>query len=287
MTHFYTVFFDIFSVKKVILTLGILVVTLVLQYFCKRLTTGFVRQAVRAAKFETKREEIQQEDTLISIIYTTARVAIWLIALLSTLSIYGISITPLLAGAGVAGVALAFGAQSIVRDFLAGIFILSENQYRVGDVIRVNQDVSGTVETISLRMTTLRDMQGRTHYVPNGKIDIVTNLTMDYGNLQIDLTVVYDTDLDKLQKVIDDVGKKLYEREEFHGVALEPPHMLRLDDFTETGMLVKVIGKCAPGGQWQIRGVLLHDLKKAFDKAGIELARQPLLISKISKSGKK
>lgn len=277
MAHFYTAVVDMFSVNKVIVTVTIIVITLVLQYFCKRLTTGFVRRAVRAAKFETKREEIQQEDTLISILYTTARVAIWLIALLSLLSVYGISVTPLLAGAGVAGVALAFGAQSIVRDFLAGIFILSENQYRVGDVIRVNQDVSGTVEAVSLRMTTLRDIQGRAHYVPNGKIDIVTNLTMDYGTLQIDLTVVYDTDLDKLQKVINDVGKKLYERDELHGVALEPPYMLRVDEFTELGMLVKIIGKCSPGGQWQVRGALLHDLKKAFDKAGIKLAKSQLL----------
>lgn len=270
--------------KNLLLVAIVVAIAFGLQYFCKKIVQGIIRHSVRAAKFETKREEIQREDTLISIVYTTSKVLIWLIAFLLVLQIYKINIAPIIAGAGVVGIALGFGAQAIVKDFLAGIFILAENQYRVGDVLMVNQDVSGTVESISLRMTVLRGLDGRVHYVPNGTIQIATNLTMEFANVELDISVGYDSDIDKVERVIDKVGQKIYENEKWKGVTLEPPHMLRVDRFTDTAIVIKVICKTAPIRQWEVRSEILRQIKKAFEKEGIDMPhRQPVGLSQADK----
>lgn len=267
----FDVLITLFAPKNLFSVAIVIAVAFTLQLSCKKIVQGIVRRSVRNAKFETKREEIQREDTLISIIYTTSKVLIWVIASLLVLQIYGINIGPIIAGAGIAGIALGFGAQAIVKDFLAGIFILADNQYRVGDVLMVNQDVAGTVESISLRMTVLRDLDGRVHYVPNGVIQIATNLTMRYANVELDINVSYDSDIDKVERVINRVGEKIYEDEKWKGVALEPPHMLRVDRFTDTAIVVKVVGKTAPIRQWEVKSEILRQVKKAFDKEGIEI----------------
>ncbi len=262
-----------FSLDRIIATAIVIGVTSFIQLSSKRVVTAFVRHSIRRAKFKNKREEVLREDTLISIIYTTARVLIWLISLLLILDIFKINIAPILAGAGVAGVALGFGAQSMVKDFLAGVFILAENQYRVGDVLQVNQDVSGTVEALSLRMTTLRDIEGRVHYVPNGTIQIATNLTMDYATAKVDLTVDYKTDIDKLEKIINDVGRGIQDDPAWHDLTHEAPYMLRVDQINETGVVVRVVCKTHPAEQWKVKGEILRRLAKALDEAHIKMAR--------------
>ena len=265
--------FTFFSLDRIIATAIVIAITSLVQLSCKRVVVAFVRHSVRRARFKDKREEVLREDTLVSIIYSTTRVVIWVISFLLVLEIFKINIAPLLAGAGVAGVALGFGAQSIVKDFLAGFFILAENQYRVGDVLQVNQDVSGTVEALSLRMTTLRDIEGRVHYVPNGTIQIATNLTMDYATVKIDLTVEHKTNIDKLEKVINEVGRSIQDDPEWHDLTLESPHMLRIDQFNNLGIVVRVVGKTVPAEQWKVKGEILRRLTLAFSKANIKLAR--------------
>jgi small-conductance mechanosensitive channel len=265
------VFIALIAPKNLLSVAIVIGIAFALQLSCKKIVQGIIRHSVRTAKFETKHEEAQREETLISIIYTTTKILIWVIASLLVLQIYNINIAPILAGAGVAGVALGFGAQTIVKDFLAGIFILAENQYRVGDVLMVNQDVAGTVEAISLRMTVLRDLDGRVHYVPNGTIQIATNLTMKYASVELDINISYDSDIDKVEKVIDRVGEKIYKDEKWKGVALEPPHMLRVDRFSDTAIVVKVVCKTAPSRQWEVKSEILRQIKKAFDKEGIEI----------------
>lgn len=264
---------DYVSLNKLIATVIILAATYVLQFFGKRIVTAFVRHSVRRAKFENKREETLRENTLISIIYTSTKAVLWVIAFLIVLDTFKINIAPVLAGAGVAGVALGFGAQAIVKDFLAGIFILAENQYRVGDVLQVNQEVSGTVEALSLRMTTLRDMEGKVHYIPNGIIQIATNMTMDYATVKIDITVDNATDIDKLEKIINHVGRSIQDDPHWHDLALESPHMLRVNEFSDIGIVVRVVGKTAPNEQWGVKGEILRRLAKAFDEEKIKLAR--------------
>ncbi len=220
------------------------------QIVAKKFIERVVRRSVIASKFKTKKDEVQREDTLISILKTAANAAIWVVAGLSILGVFDINIAPLLAGAGVVGVALGFGAQSLVKDLLAGLFILLENQYRVGDVLQVNQSVAGIVEKISLRVTVLRDLDGKVHYVPNGVIEIATNLTMEYAQVDLNIGVSYGSDIDKVERVINDVGEQLFIDKKWKGVVLEPAKMLRVDSFDDSAITVKIVCKTAPIRQW-------------------------------------
>lgn len=253
----------------------LIILVVVLAYFfslmSRRVVTRVIRRTIRPQDFKSKRDEQQREDTLISILTTAAHVTIWTAAVLTVLSMIGVNIGPLLAGAGIAGVALGFGAQTMVKDFLAGLFILGENQYRVGDVLQVNQTVSGVVEKISLRMTKLRDLDGNVHYIPNGEITIATNMTMEYAQVVVDVGVSYDSDIDKVEAVIDTVGESIYEDEAWRGIVLEAPYMLRVDSFDDSAITVRIVGKTAPIRQWEVKSEILRRLKKAFDKEGIEI----------------
>ncbi|PID33543.1 potassium transporter KefA [Candidatus Saccharibacteria bacterium] len=231
-----------------------------------------IRHSVKRSHFNTRREELQREKTLISVSSAFVKTVVWLIALAYFLMVLGVNLGPLLAGAGVAGVALGFGAQQLVRDFLAGVFIVLENQYRVGDILRVNKDgVSGQVERITLRMTQLRDLEGKVHYIPNGEIKVATNMTMEFAQFDVELGVAYDSDLDKVEEVINKVGQDLFEDRDWEGVALEAPHMLRVESFDDSAITVKIVCKTAPIRQWEVRGEFLRRLKKAFDKEGIDI----------------
>lgn len=241
------------------------------QIIAKKFIERIVRRSVIASKFKTKKDEVQREDTLISILKTAANAAIWVVAGLSVLGVFDINIAPLLAGAGVVGVALGFGAQSLVKDLLAGLFILLENQYRVGDVLQVNQSVAGIVEKISLRVTVLRDLDGKVHYVPNGVIEIATNLTMEYAQVDLNIGVSYDSDIDKVEQVINDVGEQLFIDKKWKGVVLEPAKMLRVDSFDDSAITVKIVCKTAPIRQWEVKSEILRRIKKAFDSEGIEI----------------
>ncbi len=256
---------------NVLLILLVLSLAYFFSLISRRVITRIIRRAIRPQDFKSKRDEEQREDTLISIVTTAAHVTIWTAALLTVLSMLGVNIGPLLAGAGIAGVALGFGAQTMVKDFLAGLFILGENQYRVGDVLQVNQTVSGVVEKISLRMTKLRDLDGNVHYIPNGEITIATNMTMEYAQAVVDVGISYDSDIDKVEAIIDTVGENIYEDEVWRGVALEAPYMLRVNSFDDSAITVRIVCKTAPIRQWEVKSEILRRLKKAFDKEGIEI----------------
>jgi moderate conductance mechanosensitive channel len=255
----------------VIKIVAILAIAYIGQMVAQKFIERVVRRSVISGKFKTKKDEIQREDTLISILKTATYVAIWVIAGLSILGTFDINIAPLLAGAGVVGVALGFGAQSVVRDILAGLFILLENQYRVGDVLQVNQTVAGVVEKITLRVTVMRDLDGKVHYVPNGVIEIATNLTMEYAQVDLNIGVSYSSDLDKVEAVINKVGESIFADKAWRGVVLEPATMLRVDKFADSAITVKIVCKTAPIRQWEVKSEILRRLKKEFDKEGIEI----------------
>ncbi|OYW86303.1 hypothetical protein B7Z17_00690 [Candidatus Saccharibacteria bacterium 32-49-10] len=249
----------------------ILVVSYLINRLAQKGVERFIRRVIKRSHFKSSRDEQQREDTLISILHTGLGVAIWTIAGLLILDAAGVDIVPLLAGAGVVGVALAFGAQSLVKDFLASLFILSENQYRVGDVLQINQGVSGLVEKITLRLTVLRDLDGRVHYIPNGNIELATNMTMEFAQVAMNINVSYDADLDKVESVINEVGKAIYNNEKWSGVVLEAPHMLRVDSFGDSSISVKVVCKTAPIRQWDVKSEILREIKKAFAAEKIEI----------------
>lgn len=242
-----------------------------LHHFSMIAMRKIIRNSLRPEHFKTERDEKLREDTLHSTMNAAVRVIIWIIAGLLLLSELGVDIAPLLAGAGIAGVALGFGAQSMVEDFLSGFFILAENHYRVGDVVEINQTVSGTVENVTLRETVLRDLDGMVHHIPNGEIKISTNMTMEFANVNLDIGVGYDTDFEKLEKVINEVGDKLASDEDWSQDIIEAPRMLRVNDFGDSSIEIKIIGKTQPMKQWGVTGELRKRLKIAFDKNGIEI----------------
>lgn len=243
-------------------------------WLAHRFVTSFlgkiVRQAIKPSHFKDKRDEKQREDTLISIIRGVLGVLIWLAAILIIISEFGIEIGPLLAGAGIAGVAVGFGAQYLIRDLISGLFIILENQYRVGDVVRLD-DTSGRVEDISLRVTVLRDLDGNVHHVPNGSIDRATNLTKEESGINFEIGVAYSSDIDQVFEVIQQVCKQMLAEDKWKNKIKELPRILRVDDFADSAIMIKITGKTVPLQQWDAAGELRKRLKAAFDAAGIEI----------------
>lgn len=255
--------------------------------FAMLIVSRLVKRAIRPDHYKTKAEEKQREDTLISVIGASIRVGVWIVGGLLLLGILGVNIAPLLAGAGVLGVALGFGAQSLVKDFLSGVFILIENQYRVGDIVSINGTITGQVRHVSLRETSLRDLDGVVHHIPNGFIDFASNMTMEYANVNLDVGVGYGTDLDKLEVLVNRVGSELAKDETWADKIIESPQFLRVDEFADSAIIIKITGAVAPMKQWSVTGELRKRLKAAFDKEGIEIPFPQRVLHEAKTSSKK
>lgn len=181
------------------------------------------------------------------------------------------TLTPIFASAGVLGVAVGFGAQNLVKDFLSGIFIISENQYRVGDVIEIDT-FSGTVERIGARSTVLRDVDGNVHYFPNGMIQHVINKTMEYSMARLKLSLDPDTDIDKAAEIIDTVGDTMANDEAWSEKIIEAPHYVMTSDINPVAIELIVSGKVLPSSQWSVAAELRRRIHTALEKENIELA---------------
>jgi small conductance mechanosensitive channel len=182
----------------------------------------------------------------------------------------GQNITPLLASAGVVGVALALGAQTMVKDFLAGMFILLEDQYNVGDTVKI-AGIAGAVEEVNLRRTVLRDLDGIVHTIPNSTVTTASNYTRDLARVNLDVPVAYGEDLDNVFNVINRVGKELAADPYFSKLIKTPPQVLRVQKFADSGIEIRILGDVRPSMQWEVTGELRKRLKKAFDEEGIEI----------------
>jgi small conductance mechanosensitive channel len=251
-----------------------ILVVLVILYVSLRILARIVPPAVRrgvAAQMPgaPELEVDKRADTIASVIQSTAGVIAIVIALLTILPEFGVSVTALLASVGVAGIAVAIGAQSLVRDVLAGLFILFENQYGRGDVIRV-AGVEGLVQDIELRRTVLRDLDGTVHSVPNGTITVASNLTRAWSRVNIVASVAYDEDLDRVFSVIDRTGQELASDPDWSDDIVKPPRALGVDKATDAGVEVRVLGDTRPSRQWDVMRELRLRLKKAFDAEGIK-----------------
>ncbi|MEX2209391.1 MAG: mechanosensitive ion channel family protein [Patescibacteria group bacterium] len=240
------------------------------SWLSKRFIERLIRRFIRHRTFASEDAERKREDTLIRIFHGTAAAVIWLTALITLLGSFGVEIGALLAAAGVLGVAVGFGAQYVVRDILSGFFVLLENQFGVGDIICVDGKC-GLVEDISLRLTTLRDLDGTTHFIPNGEIKIASSLSKDFSRVDLNVGVAYDSDLDHVIKVINRVGKRLSAAAEWKHDILKPPQFLRVDAFGDSAIIMKVLGETKAARQWDVTGELRRRLKIEFDKEGIEI----------------
>jgi len=257
-----------------IMTHAIRVLVIVVGAFIiQRLSVHFIDKLIRRLVPRggtSKEDEEKRENTLIQVFRGTLYVLISLIVLMMLLSELGVAIGPVLAAAGVAGVAIGFGAQYLIRDIITGIFILLENQYRVGDVVCFDS-TCGAVETISLRVTTLRDLDGTLHHVPHGEVKKVSNLSVDFSRVNIDIGIAYNSNLEKVIEVINKVGEDLANDPNWSEFITKPPAFLRVDSFADSAIMVKILGETLPIKQWDVAGELRKRLKIAFDKAKIEI----------------
>jgi small-conductance mechanosensitive channel len=233
-----------------------------------------VKQAVKTHGRNWHRKDIEKRQKTLAGLFTT----MWRVLVISTGALIvfgmlfpGVSLAPLFASAGVVGVALGFGAQSLVKDFLSGIFIISENQYRVGDIIDI-EGFGGTVERIGARSTVLRDADGQVHYFPNGMVQHVINKTMGYSMARFFIGVHPSSDLDDVIAIINKAGEKLAKEEKWKSKIIEAPTFVSVGEFTSTGVSLLVAGKTQPSDQWSVTAEMRRRLLNEFEKKKIELS---------------
>jgi small conductance mechanosensitive channel len=251
--------------KIIAICIGAYIIQNISGYFIARAVRSLVRPGNLSRIAEEKRE-----NTLIQVVSGTMMVMIWVVSVLMILSELGVAIGPLLAAAGIAGVAVGFGGQYLIRDIITGMFIILENQYRVGDVVCFG-DTCGSVEHISLRMTMLRDLDGTVHHIPHGEVKTVSNMTKGYARVNLDVGVGYGSDIGQVIEVINAVGQELANDPYWKDQIMEAPAFLRIDTFGDSALIVKILGKVQPLAQWDVTGELRKRLKSAFDQAGIEI----------------
>lgn len=272
MDYFQTI---IQKVSPWLLAHGVKIVAIIfIAYFIRGSIGIFVGKLVRkivvSDHFLSKEAEKKREDTLIRIFSTSAAILIWILALLMVLQEIGLAIAPLLAAAGIAGLAFGFGGQYLIRDLISGLFIIMENQYRIGDVVCFD-GTCGLVEDISLRMTTLRDLDGIVHHVPHGEIKKVSNLSKYFARVNLNIGISYDSNLEQVISVVNKVGQELANDPDWKEFIIKSPQFLRVDDFGDSAIIIKILGETKPLKQWDVTGELRKRIKIAFDKEGIEI----------------
>jgi len=172
---------------------------------------------------------------------------------------------------------LVLAPKYVVRDFLSGLFLILENQYRVGDVVCIN-DTCGSVENISLRMTVLRDLDGMVHNIPNGQINKASNLSKEFARVNLSLGIDYRSNLEKVIKVVNQVGRQLSEDSQWKDKIIKAPQFLRVDDFADSAIIIKILGETKPLQQWDVTGELRKRLKIAFDSEDIEIPFNQIVV---------
>jgi small conductance mechanosensitive channel len=212
----------------------------------------------------------QRTDTLGVVLYAVARVVLWGIAALLVLGELGVNLAPLVAGAGVLGVALGFGAQKVVQDFLSGMFMIAEDQFGVGDVIDLG-DAKGTVEKITLRTTVLRDVYGTVWHVPNGEVRRVGNMSQRWSKALLDIGVAYNTDTDQASAVLLDTATELAHEPQWSDAFLDDPEVLGVESLAADAITIRIAVKTRPAKQWDVQRELNRRFKLALDEAGIEI----------------
>ena len=260
------------EVKNSILRVALIVIGVyaVHKFVIDRIVDRIIRKIIPSEKFELKEEEEQREDTIISVTLTTMHILLWIVGGMIILSEIGVDIGPLIAAAGIGGLAIGFGGQYLIRDVINGLFVLLENQYNKGDVVCFG-DTCGVVEEVNLRRTVLRDLDGTVHTIPNGEISIASNLSDEYARVNLDVGVGYGTELEHVMRVINRVGNELAEDNAWKDKIREAPQFLRVQEFGDSAVVIKILGETKPMEQWAVTGELRKRLKIAFDREGIEI----------------
>ena len=277
-----------FFVARPLRIILIFLVAWALNRFVRRVIRGFVARiagepgaatarlrrytprALQSTDAHTTLRAGARAETIGTVLRSIASIVIYSIAVLTALAEVNINLAPLIAGAGVVGVALGFGAQSLVKDFLSGLFMLAEDQYGVGDVVDVGE-ATGTVEVVNLRTTRLRAVDGTVWHVPNGEIRRVGNMSQQWARALLDVSVAYDTDLDHAMRVVKEVADQLWQEDTWQVDVLEEPEVWGVQALNADGITIRLVLKTQPGRQWEVSRELNRRLKDRFDAEGIEI----------------
>ena len=263
----------------------IVILAIVFNFLLKRTMAKIVRLSVTEERQKSIEAEKKRERTLI-------RVSTWVIFVMTTviagmmiLQEIGIPIGPMLAGAGILGLAVGFGGQYLIRDYITGLLIIFENQYHIGDSVRLDT-TEGIVEDISLRMTTLRDMDGTVHHVPHGDIKRVSNLSKFFSRINLNINLSYTADLDEVIKLVNQIGMDLANDPKWSPEIIKAPQFLRVEDFTDSAVSIKIVGETVPNRQFTVTGELRKRIKEAFDDSGIQMPVIHHIVKRVGSSTK-
>jgi len=243
---------------------------LVLMMIALRLARWLARGLVKHIGGEPGLETDKRRETLANVVSVVLRVLVFAIAFMMILGEVGINLGPIVATAGVASLAIGFGAQELVKDVISGFFVLLEDQIRVGDVVNLDGK-GGLVEQVTLRTVVLRDLAGNVHYVRNGNIQVITNMTKDYSRYVFDVGISYNSDVDRTIELIKEVDEDMRADEIFGPLILEPIEILGVDAFADSAVVIKARTKTQPIQQWTVGREFNRRLKYRFDEAGIEI----------------
>lgn len=264
---------EIFDLSATIAVLWKIVIVIAISWVAYRILLLLLKRLERSAvqaDASTISAHEQRVQTLSGLLRSVGIVFIVVVSLFMVLRAVGLDIGPLLAGAGVVGLAVSFGAQSLVKDIISGLFILFENQFGVGDVIRI-KDVAGRVERMTLRIVVLRDLHGVVHTVPNGEITQVSNLTRAFSRAVLEIRVPYSEDADRAIGVLREVGESLWEDPEWRPLLTEEIAVPGIESFGESSVNVRVLATTLPLKQWDVARELRLRIKRRFDAEGIQM----------------
>ncbi len=247
--------------------MGLVIVTCVVLLYSVKLIGKAVRKAVDDGNEDVTTDAERRAETLAAVLNNAARVLVIGFFLLMTLQEFGVNIQPLLAGSAVAGVALGFGAQALVKDVISGFFLLMEGQFGVGDIIGIDDKHVGTVERMTLRITQIRDAEGKAHYLPNGSFQRVVVLSKDFARALVDVEVGYGEDPDRIVELLTNLGAALAKDQP--EVVLEPTDVKGVETFGKDGFTVRTLTKVAPGKQWDVARELRKRIIIRFKLEGI------------------
>jgi len=252
----------------IVVIIAIIIFKLV-KAFLNTMNKKLANRATKDSKVDVN-EESKRIGTVLRTIHSITKVIIWIILIMIVLQKFGVNIGPILASFGIVGVAIGFGAQNMVRDYLSGFFIILENQIRVSDFAILN-GTYGVVEKIELRTTTLRDLSGTVHVFQNGKIDSVSNMTKDWSAIVFDISVAYKENPQEVMNLMKEVGDELQNDSQFKDKIKEPLEIFGLNEFTDKGIVIKARLKTKPMEQWALGREYRKRLFDAFNKNNIEI----------------
>lgn len=271
MPDFVSLNFDLsMIITNAVKVVFILVITLVALAILGRVIPRAIRSRIPQIREESSQELSARAETLSRVVTRAVSFVVWIVSIMMMLSAVGINIGPIIAAVGVAGLALGFAAQNIIRDYLHGFFIVIEDWYRVGEVARV-AGIAGVVDDINLRRTVLRDVDGIMHIIPNSNIALASNMTRDWARINLNIGVGYGEDLDRVIAVTNEVCEALKADDQWSDQMMTTPAVSRVDNLGDSAVEIKIMGDVIPTSRIPLMGELRKRIKARYDQEGIEI----------------